>query len=413
MKVLHIAHNIHSGGAATYVRRVLECQDKVRISKSILVGSHSGLSENEYVLRPTGILSLKALKAKASNQIDRSLSFFERTPSRKHRSFNFYGALKSKSINTFEADVIHLHWINHGLISLNQLCKINKPIVWSALDMWPFSGTEHYVSDENLTRFFEGYQRGNRPPAYGGVDLERIAFNFKLKLRNQKLLFIYPSVWLQQNCMISRIGRNFEAVLIPPPINTDLFKPLGQLPHSLPRFGDELTLGFGGGLSSRKGWGEVKKLFLHLLFQGANVRLIHFGSPVADKELSGNSQYEFVGDFSSDSECLVQTLNRLDVLLFPSHIEAFGLLAQEAQSCGVPVITRRGTGSEATLSPNKSGWLFSNESELIQVVNMVLGLSNNERSEFRKQSRIYAESNWSYEKVSRELYETYLRWARD
>lgn len=42
-----------------------------------------------------------------------------------------------------EADVIHLHWINKGFVSLSglrQLLALNKRVVWTCHDMWPFTG---------------------------------------------------------------------------------------------------------------------------------------------------------------------------------------------------------------------------------------------------------------------------------
>ena len=39
-----------------------------------------------------------------------------------------------------QADVIHLHWINQGMLSLNTIRKIltsGKPVVWTMHDMWP------------------------------------------------------------------------------------------------------------------------------------------------------------------------------------------------------------------------------------------------------------------------------------
>jgi glycosyltransferase involved in cell wall biosynthesis len=49
-----------------------------------------------------------------------------------------------------EADVLHLHWINFGFLSLQSLQKLiqlNKPIVWTLHDMWAFTGGCHYVGD--------------------------------------------------------------------------------------------------------------------------------------------------------------------------------------------------------------------------------------------------------------------------
>ena len=47
-----------------------------------------------------------------------------------------------------EADIIHLHWINQGMLSLDGIAKIlksGKPVVWTMHDMWPFTGICHYA----------------------------------------------------------------------------------------------------------------------------------------------------------------------------------------------------------------------------------------------------------------------------
>ena len=47
-----------------------------------------------------------------------------------------------------QADVIHLHWVNQGMLSLNDIDKIlksGKPVVWTMHDMWPFTGICHYA----------------------------------------------------------------------------------------------------------------------------------------------------------------------------------------------------------------------------------------------------------------------------
>ena len=47
-----------------------------------------------------------------------------------------------------EADIIHLHWINQGMLSLNSIRKIlrsGKPVVWTMHDIWPATGICHYT----------------------------------------------------------------------------------------------------------------------------------------------------------------------------------------------------------------------------------------------------------------------------
>ena len=49
-----------------------------------------------------------------------------------------------------EADVIHLHWVNQGLLSLQGLQKIlksGKPVVWTMHDMWPMTAICHHAYD--------------------------------------------------------------------------------------------------------------------------------------------------------------------------------------------------------------------------------------------------------------------------
>ena len=49
-----------------------------------------------------------------------------------------------------EADVIHLNWVNQGMLSLKKIQKIidtGKPIVWTMHDMWCFTGICHYSDD--------------------------------------------------------------------------------------------------------------------------------------------------------------------------------------------------------------------------------------------------------------------------
>ncbi|MDE6647730.1 MAG: glycosyltransferase, partial [Prevotella sp.] len=47
-----------------------------------------------------------------------------------------------------EADVIHLHWVNQGMLSLNGIRKIldaGKPVVWTMHDIWPATAICHYA----------------------------------------------------------------------------------------------------------------------------------------------------------------------------------------------------------------------------------------------------------------------------
>lgn len=45
-----------------------------------------------------------------------------------------------------EADVIHLHWINQGMLSLGDIRRIlqsGKPVIWTMHDIWPATAICH------------------------------------------------------------------------------------------------------------------------------------------------------------------------------------------------------------------------------------------------------------------------------
>ena len=412
MKIVHVTHNIHTGGAATCVRRVIRCNEKSGIDQSLIVGSPSGLYSGEEILRPGGSDALKIWRARVSNKLDNELNRLEFNTNRRHRSPNLIGALSSKTLNASGANVVHLHWINHGLISIRQLNRIEKPIVWSSLDMWPFTGGEHYVSRENLSRLTGGYKRNNRNSKDWGIDLEKHCFIQKEKLTSKKILFIHPSAWLKEISESSKIGSSFEHLILPPPLDTDFFRPLEHQTSYQENTKSDFTIGFGGGLSGRKGWQEVKSLFLKYLVRHNRVKLVHFGGDKPDSDLVHFNNYNFVGQIPAESQKLVRLINQIDLLLFPSEAEAFGLLAQEAQSCGTPVMCRVGTGSVDTIEVNRTGRVFTSSADLIDQIKYFLELSREELSEMRHQARVRAVKLWSYNSIAIEFFKVYRAWEK-
>ncbi len=75
-----------------------------------------------------------------------------------------------KRINRNDADLVHLHWVNGEMLSIEDIGRIRKPVVWTLLDMWAFCGAEHYTED---SRWREGYTLDNRPSYESGIDLNR------------------------------------------------------------------------------------------------------------------------------------------------------------------------------------------------------------------------------------------------
>ena len=117
-----------------------------------------------------------------------------------------------KKINTSNADIVHLHWIQGEMISIKEISEIKKPIVWSFHDMWPFCGCEHYAY--NL-RYYEGYNSENRSKnEFWFFDINRWIWERKVKYFKKPLQIISPSNWMT-NCVKKFYNENWPIETIP------------------------------------------------------------------------------------------------------------------------------------------------------------------------------------------------------
>ena len=97
-----------------------------------------------------------------------------------------------------EADIIHLHWINQGMLSLkdiHRLVELGKPMVWTMHDMWPCTGICHHARDcshytQNCGNCFFLKLSGNK-------DLSYRVFQKKLRVGYENILFVACSDWLR------------------------------------------------------------------------------------------------------------------------------------------------------------------------------------------------------------------------
>jgi glycosyltransferase involved in cell wall biosynthesis len=58
-----------------------------------------------------------------------------------------FGSDISKHPLIQKADIVHLHWVNFGFLSVNDitsLTRLNKPVFWTLHDMWAFTGGCHH-----------------------------------------------------------------------------------------------------------------------------------------------------------------------------------------------------------------------------------------------------------------------------
>ena len=121
------------------------------------------------------------LRFKFSSELDRKLWKLQKSPTITWRSPARFTTITAQEINASDADVVNLHWVTDGFLSIEEIGKITKPIVWSMYDLWPVSGTEHYQAAGTSERRHNGYLKTNRPANESRIDIDRNAFKRKQK----------------------------------------------------------------------------------------------------------------------------------------------------------------------------------------------------------------------------------------
>ena len=148
-----------------------------------------------------------------------------------------------------EADIIHLHWINFGFLSINSLEKLfnlNKPIVWTLHDMWAFTGGCHHSGDcENYQIACGNCVQYLRNPAEN--DLSNKVWQRKNAIFNptqnpseasvaptlsngcrpkrEGVSIVGCSEWLANRAIKGSLFKDFSVHAIPNPLDTNLFSP--------------------------------------------------------------------------------------------------------------------------------------------------------------------------------------------
>ncbi len=224
MRVLIVNTSEHTGGAAIAAARLRDALGKNGVKATMLVSKKESESITVAAPQNTGRMKYNFLRER--------FTIWKANGFRKHRLFEVdaanFGIDITKMREFKEADIIHLHWINQGFLSLGGIEKIlrsGKPVVWTLHDMWPFTGICHYAGD--CDRYKESC--GKCPLLYGGGsqrDLSRTVFMRKRRLyQNANITFVACSDWLAQCARSSALLDGKRVLSIPNPINTAQYCP--------------------------------------------------------------------------------------------------------------------------------------------------------------------------------------------
>jgi len=258
-----------------------------------------------------------------------------------------------------EADIIHLHWINQGGLSLRnieQLQSLGKPIVWTMHDMWPFTGICHHAYDCMNYDKECGHCHLLKTPNDG--DLSNTVFKAKKKIYSS-IHFVSVSSWLQEKAEKSPLVTHVAT--IPNVLDTATFvlqdKQEARHYYRLPQDKKIILMGAGKLNDPIKGFNYLREA-LSYIKNKQDVCLCLFGNIKRDPEFLKNIpvQVIWLRQLSNISE-LAKLYAAADVTVVPSLYETFGQTLSESLACGTPIVSFNNSGQTDIVLHKENGYL--------------------------------------------------------
>lgn len=357
MRPLIVSYTDFYGGAARAAYRLNSALRHNMINSSMLVIKK--LSDEPFVI--TCETKLRRYCYPIFNRFINKIINLQKDANPILHSLNILPSRLYNHINDSRADVINLHWINYDALSIDQIGRIRKPVVFTLHDMWAFCGAEHLDSDFENPRYEQGYSKHTRNPGHKGLDLNRWTWQRKLISWQEPRNVICPSNWLANCVRSSALMGSWPVHVIPNVLDTEHFKPIDKkfsrqilgLPSDIPLIAfSNFSTGY------YKGFDLLNQALLSLSrdVHIKGVECVAFGQNDYPNRFSFGFPVHVIGRIYDDWS-LVLLYNAVDVVLVPSRIENLPQVATEANACGTPVVAFDIAGIPDSVAHKKTGYL--------------------------------------------------------
>ena len=266
-----------------------------------------------------------------------------------------------------EADVVHLHWINQGMLSLKGIRKIlntGKPVVWTMHDIWPATAICHLTLD---CRNFETQCAHCRLlPGNGSTnDLSTQIWKRKQQMLNDRqITFVTCSQWLAGEAQKSALLKGQRVVSIPNPIDTHIYTPKDKQQArqrvGLPTEGRIILFASQRVTNRNKGMGYLLEACRLLAEQypekKEDITVAILGGHA--EEIEGQLPFRTCPlGYVNDEQRIVDIYNAADVFVLPSLSENLPNTIMEAMACGVPSVGFRVGGIPEEIDHQQNGYV--------------------------------------------------------
>ncbi len=259
-----------------------------------------------------------------------------------------------KRAEEYNPDIIHLHNIHGYYINIkllfDWLAQVNKPIVWTLHDCWPFTGhCSHFdfiKCEKWKTGCFSCPQKNEYPTSLF-LDSSKRNYEDKRRLFTsvKNMILISPSQWLAEFAKQSFL-KKYKTEVINNGIDLETFKPLNQgkfrKDNNLEnRF---VILGVASKWEERKGLEFFVSLSEKIV---ENTKIVLVG--LNDKQIVGLPKSILTIKRTDSVQELAEIYSTADVFVNPTMEDNFPTTNLEALACGTPVVTFDTGGSPESI----------------------------------------------------------------
>lgn len=412
MKILHINYHQNQGGASVATNRLIEALNQNNINSDLIVNQKK---DKETFVKP----QFKNIFELYSHKMKKFLAIYIKkilgADNMYKDSISLFSSNLHMQINSSNVDIVNLHWVCNEMISIKEIKKIEKPLVWTLVDMWPFSGSTHYTENDF-------YKFSNKKYDEKKIfNIQNWVLNKKIKYFNKDIVIVCISKWLEKLAKESQVFKNNKIYTIPCTIDVNDWKSFDKKKARQSLGFDTnkkyyLFSAFNGINDKRKGFDLMLDSLSKISMSKNKFVVVVLGNAEGLNRINELYKFDFrVFDqnFDNDKNLLKTIYSACDILIMPSRLEAFGQVALEAGCCELPCVSFKNTGVEEVISHNNDGYLadYLDIEDLSKGINLLNDETVNIKMSKNIRNKIIKE--FSYENVSKKyknIYETLIKY---
>lgn len=407
MKVVHLNTYEGNGGAGRACLRLSDALNANGAESSVMVYYQFQESKKAISFSKTPLQKARAVfNILSERYMAKGLIKALKTPF----SLQWFGQSVNRHPELKDADLIHLHWINHGFLrpkDLAALEELDKPIVWTFHDSNAFTGGCHVrYSCENFHK-----QCGSCPllKVSGKNDISHQNWLRKKKgYANLSFHIVAPSNWMARSVKFSSLMGAREVAVIPNTIETNVFKPYVKAEaKKLLNISSEKFVLMSGFMPSKNDKHKGTSYLIDALndlsgrpgIDKENIELLIFGNKDNADMPEFPFKTTFLGTISNDAH-LAKCYSAADAFITPSLEDNLPNTVMESLACATPVVAFTTGGIPDMVEHLVNGYLAEYESSEDLATGMEWLYHEDSATEIQKQARLTILTRFSEEVIA-------------